>query len=132
MQSLDRLPTLTHYSLLLLIMLYILAPAKNILGDELHRISHALSNTDTAPHRHKGAGMTHDHEHSVLQFFSRILEHQNDEDPSTLLHLSTLDKHLPQPTITYILPTVYTPHKFLYLEHSSEINHPTPYPPPQV
>lgn len=132
MQSLDRLPTLSHYSLLLLIMLYILAPAKHMIGDELHRISHALSNTDTSPHHHNGPGITHDHEHTVLQFFSNILEHQNDEDPSALLHLSTLDKHLPQPSIVYVIPNIRTVHYFLYLEDSSEINHPTPYPPPQV
>lgn len=131
----QRLVTFKKHFILLLAVLYVVAPLKNVLLGGVHEIAHAFSQT-SAKHSHQLAhdhDEEHTHDHRIVSFFSTLFSSESDAETSDkIVPQFDVDKHFVQENEAEQLPLkpfriavyFYTSEKY-----TTSLQHTTP--PPQ-
>lgn len=98
---------LKKHLILLLAVLYVAAPLKNMFVSGLHEIAHAITQTN-AHHSHQLAhdhDEEHTHEHRIVSFFSTLFSSESDASASdNVIPQFETDKHIVQENETLELP----------------------------
>ncbi|WP_139149352.1 hypothetical protein [Ulvibacter litoralis] len=92
---------------MLLAVLYVVAPLKNVFLGGLHEIEHAFTQTSAA-HSHQLAhdhDEEHEHEHRIVSFFATLFSSESNASDSDKVILNVeFDKHIVQQTKSLQLP----------------------------
>ncbi len=95
MRSAKTLLLLKKTSMILVVVLYSIAPLHEPLLNGIHRISHAISSHSAQSHHHHDSNTTHSREHKYISFFSTLFQLDNASSDSTMLVQElAIDKHL--------------------------------------
>ena len=80
--------------MILVVVLYSIAPLHEPLLNGMHRISHAISSHSAQSHHHHDSSTTHSHEHKYISFFSTLFQSDTSSDSTVLVQEIAIDKHL--------------------------------------